>query len=127
KGKIFNHTILITDASGVIVGASYFRELYLQNLKGNQINPRDDKYYTNIGKDILNTIIFSLVVNDIFFRFQKFSDGKYEYLKARGYAFEQQINKNTENVMNKRVMEYKMHEEKAIIPMLMIYPTILYE
>jgi hypothetical protein len=66
-----------------------------------------------------------MVVNDIFFRFQKFSDGKYEYLKDRGYAFEQQVNKNTENVMNRRVQEYLLPERQGIIPMLIISPTII--
>jgi hypothetical protein len=65
------------------------------------------------------------VVNDIFFRFQKFSDGKYEYLKDRGYAFEQQLNKNTENILNKPISHYKIAEEKALIPMLFMVPTII--
>jgi hypothetical protein len=125
KGNIFNQTILITGASGGIVGASYYRELYLQKLIGHDINPHDEKYFTNIGKDILNPIIFSLVVNDIFFRFQKFSDGKYEYLKDRGYAFEQQLNKNTGNILNKPISHYKIAEEKAMVPMLFMVPTII--
>ncbi|MFL5728308.1 MAG: patatin-like phospholipase family protein [Cytophagaceae bacterium] len=125
KGNIFNQTILITGASGGIVGASYFRELYLQKKVGNNINLHDEKYFNNIGKDILNPIIFSLVVNDIFFRFQKFSDGKYEYLKDRGYAFEQQLNKNTGHVLDKPISHYKIAEEKALIPMLFMVPTII--
>jgi hypothetical protein len=125
NGDIFNQTILITGASGGIVGASYFRELYLQKAISGKINPHDEKYFNNIGKDILNPIIFSLVVNDIFFRFQKFSDGKYEYLKDRGYAFEQQLNKNTGNVLNKPISHYKIAEEKALIPMLFMVPTII--
>jgi hypothetical protein len=125
NGSIFKQAILITGASGGIVGASYYRELYLQKLIGHDINPHDEKYYTNIGKDILNPIIFSLVVNDIFFRFQKFSDGKYEYLKDRGYAFEQQLNKNTGNILNKPISHYKIAEEKAMVPMLFMVPTII--
>jgi hypothetical protein len=125
KGEILKKTILITGASGGIVGASYYRELYLQKMSGKKLNPIDEKYYNNICKDILNPIIFSLVVNDIFFRFQKFSDGKYEYLKDRGYAFEQQLNNNTGHVLDKPIINYKSPEETALIPMLFMSPTVI--
>lgn len=125
QGKLFDHSTLITGASGGLVGASYFRQLYLEKLSGKDINIYDPKYYTNITKDILNPVIFSLVVNDVFFRFQKFTYGKYEYLKDRGYAFEQQLNKNTENILNKKVTEYKDPEQKGLIPMVILAPTII--
>jgi hypothetical protein len=125
NGDLLKSTILITGASGGIIGASYYRELYLQKLTGKEITLTDEKYYNNICKDILNPIIFSLVVNDIFFRFQKFSDGKYEYLKDRGYAFEQQLNKNTGNILNKPIKDYKSPEALAIIPMLFMSPTVI--
>lgn len=125
QGKLFNHSVLITGASGGLVGASYFRELYLAKSQGKNINIYDPKHYTNITKDILNPVIFSLVVNDVFFRFQKFTYGKYEYLKDRGYAFEQQLNKNTEYVLNKKISEYKEPEQKGIIPMVILAPTII--
>ncbi|MBX9852240.1 MAG: patatin-like phospholipase family protein, partial [Cytophagaceae bacterium] len=125
NGKLFNHTALITGASGGVVGASYFRQLYLDKVSGKNLNIYDQKYYHNITKDILNPVIFSLVVNDVFFRFQKFTYGKYEYLKDRGYAFEQQLNKNTEYVMNKKVWEYKEPEQQGRIPMIILAPTIV--
>jgi hypothetical protein len=125
SGDLMNHTSLITGASGGLIGAAYFRELHHRKLKGEKIDSYDKKYFDNMAKDVLNPIIFSMVVNDIFFRFQKFSDGKYEYLKDRGYAFEQQINKNTENIMNRRVKEYTDPEKKGTIPMLIISPTVI--
>ncbi|HSZ25362.1 MAG TPA: patatin-like phospholipase family protein [Cytophagaceae bacterium] len=125
SGRLMQHTSLMTGASGGLIGAAYFRELYYRKLRGEKINLYDKRYFDNMSKDVLNPIIFSMVVNDIFFRFQKFSDGKYEYLKDRGYAFEQQINKNTENVMNRRVQEYYVPEKRGIIPMIIISPTII--
>jgi len=125
KGELIKHSILVTGASGGVVGASYYRELYLQRLQGKKIDIHKDRYYYNITKDILNPMIFSLVVNDIFFRFQKFSDGKYEYLKDRGYAFEMQLNKNLEYVFGKKVMDYKQPEQQGIIPMVIMSPTII--
>jgi hypothetical protein len=124
-GKLMQNTTLMTGASGGLIGAAYFRELHRRNLDDPKVDPYNKRYFDNMAKDVLNPIIFSLVVNDIFFRFQKYSDGKYEYLKDRGYAFEQQINKNTENIMNKRVMDYKIPEQKARIPMLLVSPTIV--
>ncbi len=124
-GNLMKHTSLMTGASGGLIGAAYYRELYYRKLKGEKINLSNKIYFDNMAKDVLNPIIFSMVVNDIFFRFQKFSDGKYEYLKDRGYAFEQQINKNTENVMNRRVKEYALPEQQGSIPLLLISPTII--
>jgi len=124
-GELLKHSILITGASGGIVGASYYRELYLEKLQGKKLNIYNDRYYYNITKDILNPMIFSLVVNDIFFRFQKFSDGKYEYLKDRGYAFEMQLNRNLEYAFSKRVSDYKKPEENGIIPMVIMSPTVI--
>lgn len=125
NGKLLNHTTLITGASGGLVGASYYRQLYLDKITGKNIELYDEKYYSNITKDILNPVIFSLVVNDVFFRFQKFTYGKYEYLKDRGYAFEQQLNKNTEYILHKKVIDYKEPEKKGIIPMVILSPTII--
>ncbi|MBX9697135.1 MAG: patatin-like phospholipase family protein, partial [Alphaproteobacteria bacterium] len=125
KGQLMNHTMLMTGASGGMIGASYYRELYLRSQQGKIDNLYDSKYLTNISSDILNPIIFSLVVNDVFFRFQKFSDGKYEYTKDRGYAFEQTLNRNTEYVFNKTIRDYKIPEQQAQIPMIIISPTII--
>lgn len=127
KGKLFSHTMLITGASGGVIGASYFRELYLQKLSGKNINIYHDKYFDNISKDVLNPVIFSYVVSDFFFFLpsQKFSDGKYQYDKDRGYALEKQLNINTENVLDKKVYDYKEPEQKGIIPMVIMSPTII--
>ena len=125
NGELLKHSILVTGASGGIVGASYYRELYLQKLQGKKSDIQKDHYYYNVTKDILNPMIFSLVVNDIFFRFQKFSDGKYEYLKDRGYAFEMQLNKNLEYAFGKKVMDYRQPEQMGIIPLVIMSPTII--
>ncbi len=124
-GKLMDHTILMTGASGGILGAAYYRELCLQKAIGKDINLYDKKYFDNIAKDVLNPIIFSLVVNDMFFRFQKFSDGKYEYLKDRGYAFEQKLNENTEQILDKPLSAYRLPEYESKIPMLLCSPTVI--
>jgi hypothetical protein len=45
NGRLFNHSVLITGASGGLVGASYFRELYLEKETGKNTNIYDSKYY----------------------------------------------------------------------------------
>jgi len=125
NGELMNHSMLMTGASGGMIGASYYRELCLRKKQGQITDLYNSQYLNNISKDILNPIVFSLVVNDIFFRFQKFSDGKYEYTKDRGYAFEQALNRNTDFVFNKTIRDYKVPEEKSFIPMIILSPTII--
>lgn len=143
QGKLFDHTRLITGASGGLVGASYFRELVLRNKLQEQENPPEPivqfatekneqkysiyapRYINNLGQDNLNAIIFTLLVNDLFVRFQPFEIEGKSYLKDRGYAFEQQLNKNTEGILNKRLIDYREPEQQALIPMMMLTPAIV--
>ena len=124
KGKFTKHTQLITGASGGIIGAAYFRELKLQQVKAN-LDPYKKEYISNIGRDNLNPIIFSLLVNDIFIRYQRFNYRGQSYLKDRGYSFEEQLNKNTGKILDKSLLSYQKPEFESEIPMLIISPTIL--
>ncbi|WKK78014.2 patatin-like phospholipase family protein [Marivirga salinae] len=123
NGNLFKHTVSISGASGGLIGAAYFRELKYMQKKDQTLNIHNPKYLANIGKEALNPIIFSLLTNDIFIRYQSFDYGGYSYPKDRGYAFEQKLNKNLEEVLNKRLIDYKEAELKAEIPMLFLAPT----
>ena len=124
-GSLMKNAILITGASGGIIGASYYRELVLQKLHGKDLKLNHTKYLDNISKDNLNPIIFSLLVNDLFVRYQSFEYGGFRYKKDRGYAFEQQLNKNTEFILDKPLAAYRKPEREAQIPMMFIAPTII--
>ncbi len=124
-GRLMSHTFLITGASGGLVGASYFRELYLRSQTDSAVNIYDEKYLENISQDNLNAIAFSLVVSDLFFKFQQFNYKGNWYYKDRGYAFEQQLNQNTAGVMDKTLTDYRESERMAQIPMLLLAPTII--
>jgi hypothetical protein len=124
-GNLFRQATLITGSSGGVIGASYYRELVLRKLKGDSINLNSPHYLENISKDNLNPIIFSLLVSDLFVRYQSFQYGGFVYKKDRGYAFEQQLNKNTEYILDKPLAAYRVPEEKAMIPMLFIAPTVI--
>jgi len=123
-GKLLNSTMLITGASGGLIGASYFRELMLRK-KQESINPYSSSHLDRIASDNLNAIIFSMLVNDFFVGFKKFDYAGYEYEKNRSYAFEQQLNKNTDYLLNKSISEYELPEKRADIPMLIMAPTII--
>ncbi len=125
NGKLLDKTMLITGASGGIVGASYYRELYLREKSGEVENRMDQAYLEKISMDNLNPMIFSLFVNDIFIRFQYFKYNGSAYVKDRGYAFENQLNRNTSFVMEKKLSEYKEVEAKSIVPMILMAPTIV--
>ncbi len=122
-GKVFEHTMTISGASGGLIGAAYFRELKLLEKTNPTIKPFEEKYLNNLGKEALNPIIFSLLTNDIFIRYQSFDFGKYSYPKDRGYAFEQKLNNNTEGILNKRIIDYKKPELESKIPILFLAPT----
>ncbi len=125
KGKLLKHTFLITGASGGMLGAAYLRELYLQYVNNEIDSYYNDSLLNNLSKDLLNPIAFSAVVSDWFWQIQKFKyKGEY-YYKDRAYSFEKKLNKNTHNILDKRIIDYKKAESEAIIPMLILSPTII--
>jgi len=125
QGQLLNHTALITGSSGGMVGAGFLRELYLRQKQGLIKDFYHDSLITNISKDILNPLAFTVAANDLFFRFQSFRDGKYEYSKDRAYAFECKLNENTARILDKRLKDYQKPESEAIIPMIVLAPTII--
>jgi hypothetical protein len=66
-----------------------------------------------------------MVVNDLLFKFGRFTYNGHRYVKDRGYAFEQQLNGNTKGVLDKPLIAYREPERLARIPMLLLAPTIV--
>jgi hypothetical protein len=122
-GRFMQKNALITGASGGMIGAAYYRELYLQSLS-RPISRTDPIYLEKIAKDNLNPVVFSLLVNDAFMSFRKYEyAGKY-YTKDRGYAFERNLDKNIDQALDKRLEEYRAPEEEGLIPTMLLSPTI---
>jgi len=121
--NIMKHTHLITGASGGMVGASYYRQLYLFNK--NNISENFYTYYDRLGKDILNPIMFTYVVNDLFYPFKKYRYNNINYIKDRGTALENQLNKNTDFALEIPLKKLKKHEINSSIPMMIFSPTII--
>ncbi len=124
NGEIMKKTFLITGASGGMIGATYFRELYRQSLSNPNINPRSYQYVDDIAQDLLNPTFTSFIARDLFAPEQKFSVGPYTYLRDRGFAFESALDDNTNGFLNKRLTDYYGDEFSANIP-LMFYHTVI--
>nr|WP_297335171.1 patatin-like phospholipase family protein [Algoriphagus sp.] len=123
-GKVLKQTELMTGASGGVLGAAMFRELYLQSLENPQINPSDTIYRDQLSADNLNPIIFTLLVNDLLIRNQYFEYRGYRHLKDRGFAFENQLNINTKGILDKPLKAYQEPEFFGEIPLLPVTSLI---
>ena len=124
NGTIMRRAFLLSGASGGMLSAAYFRELYRSKIHGANINLQDSKYHDDISEDLLNPVFSSMIARDIFSPAQKFSIGPYRYVKDRGYAFEQQLNQNTEGFLDKPLADYTADEKAANIP-LMIFNSVI--
>ena len=124
NGEVMQKTFLITGASGGMMGASYFRELYLRKQKGESIRLQDKKYVDDIAGDLLNPLFSSFVARDLISPSLKFEVGPYVYVKDRAYAFESKLDKNTNGFLNKQLKDYKEDERNALIP-LVFYNSVV--
>jgi hypothetical protein len=124
QGRLMKQTFLINGASGGMLGATYFRELYRRQQKGSIKNIRDDQYSDDISKDLLNPIFSSLVARDLLSPAQKFSISGNTYLKDRAYAFEEKLNENTRYLLSGNLASYADEETDASIPMIFFNSVI---
>jgi hypothetical protein len=125
RGKLMEKSILITGASGGLIGATYFRELVLQNKMGVNVKPYSNTHRDKISTDNLNPLIFSLLANDLFVGFTKFEYAGNLYYRDRGFTFEDQLNNITEGLLDKPIQDYDSVETQAIVPMVILTPTIV--
>lgn len=126
NGRLLNQTQLITGSSGGMVGAAYLRELYLRKKLGELHSFYSEKYLTNISKDVLNPIAFTIATSEWLFPLKRFTvDGK-KYAQDRGYSFEQHLEENVGNVFeNKRLSDYRLPETNSFVPMMVFSPSIV--
>src|SRR5690606_994574 len=122
---LMKHVGLITGSSGGMMGSAYFRELYIQQQQGIIDDLYNPIWSEKISQDILNHVSTTIALNDLFLRLQTFKYGQYEYPKDRGYAFERQLNENTDYVLDKRVSDYAEYEKSGLAPMMILSPSII--
>ena len=124
RGTIMKKTVLISGASGGMLAAAYFRELARLKSDGENINLQNKMYVDDISQDLLNPVFSSMIARDLLSPVQKFSVGKYKYTKDRGYAFEQKLNDNTHNILDKNIGFYKGEERNAHVPLMILNSVI---
>lgn len=124
-GRLFEQSPIITGASGGMIGASYWRELHRIHREGRKEDPYGKNYTDNIGKDLLNAIIFSFASVDMINPFNGISLAGKTYSRDRGYAMEQELIRNTEGVLGGTIGEYGEAERQARVPALIIQSTII--
>jgi hypothetical protein len=124
-GKLMRKTFLITGASGGMLGAAYFRELSRRRDAGDaSIHLQDRRYVNDISGDLLNTLFSSFVARDLASPAQKFEVGDQQYVKDRGFAFEQKLNENTHGILNRQLKDLAPDEAAAKMPLLLFNPVI---
>lgn len=125
KGKLFQNTVLITGASGGMIGAAYWRSIHDAWQMGQLKGRYEKKYQDNIGKDILNSIIFSLASVDLVSPFNKISVGGYSYTRDRGYAMERELARNTDGLLDKNIGYFRQREANGSIPEMIVAGTVV--
>jgi hypothetical protein len=121
EGKFFDQTQMITGASGGMIGSAYYRELFFNK------NPLmgDAKYLDTVSADLLNQCAASLVTNDLFLKFRKGDYNGKDYIKDRGFAFEENLIQNFGEGFNKPLSYLSNYEKEAVIPQMIFAPTII--
>lgn len=125
KGKLMQHSFLISGASGGMLAATYYRELYRSNLTAStKINLHHANLTNNIAEDLLNPVFSSMIARDIFAPAQKFTVGNYKYIKDRGYGFEEKLNENSHGLFNTQIKDFVADEKSAKVPLIIFNSTI---
>lgn len=124
-GKLFQNTVLISGASGGMIGAAYWRSIQMNNLQGNIKNPYDNQFQENMGKDLLNAVIFSLASVDFISPFNKITVAGRRYSKDRGYAFDNELISITDGILDGQLKDFQAMEKQGEIPLMVMNGTII--
>lgn len=124
RGQLMQHTFLISGASGGMLAATYYRELYRYKLKDSSLHLSDLAYSNYITKDLLNPVFTSMIARDIFAPIQKFWVNNNRYLKDRGYAFEKKLSDNTKGLLNIQLKDLADDEHQARVPLIIFNSVI---
>jgi hypothetical protein len=124
-GRLLRHSILITGASGGMLGAAYLREVMLRQHYRERVSVSDSTLFQEMGRDLLNPITAALVANDIFYPTRSVEIAGQTYLKDRGFYFERQMNANLRGYFDHSLSWYAQPEREAVIPMMIVSPYII--
>jgi hypothetical protein len=125
NGKLFDHIVMMTGASGGMLGATFLHELKTDELDGKIESYRKEKYCEEMATDFLNPILASFTLNDWFIRYKHAYENNNSYFQDRGYTFERALANATEGRLDKRMNALEPNERSAKIPTLIFSPTIV--
>ena len=124
KGRLMHQTFLISGASGGMLAATYYRELYRKKLIDSTLRLEDRRFNEDIAGDLLNPVFTSMIARDLFAPAQKFRAGNFDYVKDRGYAFEKKLSDNTYGLLNIQLKNLEAAESNADIPLIIFNSVI---
>jgi len=122
-GTLMQRTVLMTGSSGGLIGAAYYRQMFLADMDNNTTERYAQPLLQELSSDMLNPIAFSFVTNDMFVRYRRVRDGDLKYTLDRGHAFEHRLNQNTRNMLDVRLSDLAGPEREARIPLMVMSPT----
>jgi hypothetical protein len=124
NGNLMKQTFLISGASGGMLAATYYRELYRCKRIDPSLNIYDKKYGEYISSDLLNPVFTSMIARDIFAPIQKFGVDNNQYVKDRGYAFEKKLSDNTRGLLNIQLKDIAKDEQAANVPLIIFNSVV---
>ncbi|MBX3101557.1 MAG: hypothetical protein KF690_03520 [Bacteroidetes bacterium] len=122
-GEINRRLMLVTGASGGMIGAAYWREMLRLQTQKKAVNLMDTNHLVNVSKDLLNSPVLNLTVNLLLPNLAWELD-EHRYEKDRGYAWEHQLKENIPVFQGLRLSDYALAESTAAVPMMIFSPTI---
>ena len=123
EGSLMQRSTLMTGSSGGLIGAAYFRQLYLADEAQGTRMRHEPAVLQEVAGDMLNNLTFSFVTNDMFVRYRKVRDGELTYTRDRGKTFEERLNANTRGLLDVRLNDLAGPEREGRVPHLVISPT----
>lgn len=124
-GTLMDRAALLTGSSGGVIGAAYYRQLFLADQRNGTQHRNEHALLNEVSDDVLNPIAFSFVTSDMFVRYRKVYDGQRSYTMDRGQAFERRLNQNTRGLLDVRFSDLATDEREARIPLLVVSPASL--
>lgn len=121
-GSLMSRSTLMTGSSGGLIGAAYYRQLYLADEENGTLTRHEPALLQEVSGDMLNNLTFSFVTNDMFIRYRRVRDGDLSYTRDRGKAFEERLNINTRGLLDIRLNDLATPEREARVPHLVMCP-----
>ncbi len=129
-GTFLHRVFLITGASGGMLGAAFFRELWWRFQRRLPFNPYNPRYRLLLSRDLLNSVVTTQLTHDwlyglLGFRRQYRIAGGYVYPLDRGLVFETNFLENTRYLLGHPLSVYSGAEFRQEVPLLVLSPVLM--